>query len=223
VAERRTQKVIMSAQLDHATLVDVMNKMAAGEGAAVAELVDAFGGHLAKSVGGILKSMGRSDLARNSADMDYLVWTAAIVVFDRAGRWDPRGSRPWVWAHRSIRAEVVSWMGHPRVVFDPRFHVSAGCDTGPAGADISLRSLASSHDEIACWLAAVEDVANDRDQRVHLEYQTQKHLGDRSPANTVASMFDLSPANVRQIDKRVRLRLAAHQFAASEIAPALVG
>ncbi len=43
---------------------------------------------------------------------------------------------------------------------------------------------------------------------MHLEYQVQKALGDRSPANTVGVMFDLSPANVRQIDRRVRRKLS---------------
>lgn len=213
----------MGAVLDRKALVAVMTAMAAEDSSALPRFVREFGDHLARSVNAILRSMGRSDLGRHPADMDYLVWTAALVIFDRAGRWDPTGSRPWVWAHRAIRAEVVGWMGHASVAFDSRLHSSAENEISEASADVTLRSLANSHDEVARWIAAVEDVANERDRQVHVEYQTQKHLGDRSPATTVSAMFDLTPCNVRQIDTRVRRRLAAHPFSSSTIAPALIG
>lgn len=213
----------MGTALDQTALVDVMADMAAGDTAALPRFVHEFGDHLARSVGGILKSMGRSDLGRHPAERDYLMWSAAIVIFDRAPRWDPTGSRPWVWSHRAIRAEVVAWMGHASITFDPDIHASRGANQVAAGADVTLRSLADSHEEVAHWIAAVEDVANERDRHVHVEYQTQKHLGDLSPAVTVSVMFDLTPSNVRQIDTRVRRRLAAHPFSASAIAPALIG
>lgn len=213
----------MSTEIDRVTLVDIMGRMAAEDNAAIVQLVAEFGDHLARSAGGIVRSMGRSDLVRGKSDMDYLVWSAAIVLLDNAKGWDPGGSLPWVWAHRSIRAEVVAWMGHPAVEFDPHIHVGESCDTADADADIDLQSLAHEHEELGQWISAVEDVANERDSLVHLEYQTQKHLGDRSPARTVSTMFDLSPSNVRQIDTRVRRRLSAHPFGVSEVAPALVG
>ena len=215
----------MGAMLDRATLVDMMADMATGDSSVLPEFVQEFGDHLARSVGGVLKSMGRSDLGRQPADMEYLVWSAAIVVFDRAARWDPAGSLPWVWSHRAIRAEVVAWMGHSSVTFDPRTHSTADGDKGSktTTADVTLRSLANRHEEVAHWIAAVDDVANERDRHVHVEYQTQKHLGDRSPARTVSTMFGLTPSNVRQIDTRVRRRLAAHPFGASTIASALIG
>lgn len=218
----------MSAEIDRVRLAELMGKIAAQNGAApdstaLVQLVAEFGDHLARSVGGIAKSLGRGDLLRSAADRDYLVWSAAIVLFDRAKNWDPAGSLPWVWAYRSIRAEVVAWIGHPSVAFDPRIHVRESCDTDGSGADIDLRALACQHEEVAQWFSAVGEVASERDRLVHLEYQTQKHLGDRSPAHTVSNMFGLSPANVRQIDTRVRRRLAAHPFGVAKVAPALVG
>lgn len=213
----------MTAQIDRQELNHLMARLAVDDAAALSEFVDQFGEHLAKSVGGILKSLHRRDVTRRLVDKDFLVWSAALILFDRADRWDPSGSLPWVWAHRAIRAEVVSWAGHPRVEFDPLLHVENNCDNPVPQTDIDLRELACHHEEIANWMTAVDEVANSRDRRVHVEYQTQKHLGDRSPANTVSAMFNLSPANIRQIDRRVRRRLAAHPFHASAIAPALIG
>lgn len=213
----------MNAELNRENLVATMSKMASGDVTALSHFVDEFGPHLARSVGGVLKSMGRSDVARRDIDMHFLVWSSALVIFDRAHRWNEAGSRPWVWAHRAIRAEVVAWLGHPSVVFDPHVHVAAECDTSVAAGQLNLHTLADDHVEVARWISAVEEVANERDRLVHVEYQTQKHLGDRSPATTVSSMFGLSPANVRQIDRRVRKRLASHPFHASEIAPMVIG
>jgi hypothetical protein len=42
-----------------------------------------------------------------------------------------------------------------------------------------------------------------------LEYRIQRALGDPSPAHVVAREFGLTPANVRQIDCRMRKRVAA--------------
>jgi len=185
-----------------------MKRMAAGDGAAPFELLASYYESLAKSVCSILHAVGRRDVASRRAEVDYLVQGAALVLFDRAAGWRSDGALPWVWAYASIRAEVVAWIGHPSVEFEPRFHVMRSCDNDLDSSDIDLRELAVVHGEIADWLRAVDVVANERDREVHLEYQVQKHLGDRSPAHTVSAMFSLSPANVRQIDTRVRRRLA---------------
>lgn len=190
----------------------LMADMAAGRSEAFFRLLDVYRADLTKSVRWILRDLGRSDAAPSgSADLDYLVHTAALVVFDRASGWKPGAALPWVWAHRSIRSEIVRWLGHPRMAFDPGVH-DAAAHTSHDAADLDLRSLAARDHRIADWLEQVEAVANERDQKVHLEYQIQKHLGDRSPALTVASLFRLSPSNVRQIDARVRRKLGPGLF-----------
>lgn len=196
-----------------------MTRMANNDGDAVFELLEHYRTDLAKSVCSILNALGCRHLSRRRTDVDFLVQGAAIVLFDRAKGWRTDGALPWVWAYPSIRAEVVCWLGHPSVEFDPQFHVATRCDTAST-IGIELRELAGEHRAIAGWIDAVEDVANERDQKVHLEYQMQKLLGDRSPANTVSAMFGLSAANVRQIDARVRRRIAA-RLSGSDIAAVL--
>jgi len=186
-------------------LVDLMKRMAADDAAALFVLLDQHRSELTKTVRWILHDLGRPDAGSSAADLEFLVQTAALVVYDRAQGWKPGGAAPWVWASRSIRAEIVAWLGHPRVEFDSRLHEHVAAPT--ASSKIDLREMAARDSRVARWIETVSEAANERDQAVHLEYQTQKHLGDRSPAHTVGAMFDLSPANVRQIDTRVRRRI----------------
>lgn len=185
----------------------LMAEMAGGSADALFDFLDQFRSELERVVGGILGSLHRRDIARSSDEVSSLAVSAALVLFNRAAGWRPDGALPWVWAYRSIREEVVAQIGHPTVEFEQRAH-HLPCEPVKRG-EIDLRELASRYSPIAAWVQAVESVANERDQAVHMEYQMQKHLGDPSPAHTVAAMFDLGAANVRQIDRRVRTKLEA--------------
>lgn len=189
------------------TATALMNEMAGGSTDALFEFIDVFRDDLERVVAGILASLHRRDVTRRPDEVGSLAVSAALVIFNRAGSWRCDGALPWIWAYRSIRAEVVAAIGHPTVEFEPQVHASSAMVPVGEVADIDLRDLAERHSPIAAWLAAVEMVANERDQAVHVEYQVQKHLGDPSPANTVARIFDLTAANVRQIDRRVRQKL----------------
>jgi len=201
VTRKRDDMMLLAAPL--------MVQMADGSSAALFDFIDAFRDELERQVAGILATLHRRDIVRQPGEVASLAVSAARVLFRRARGWRADGALPWVWAYRSIREEVVAQIGHPSVEFDARVH-SGFTERRPASAEIDLREMAAEHIPIAAWLDAVEAVANERDQAVHLEYQVQKHLGDPSPANTVASIFDLSAANVRQIDRRVRTKLARH-------------
>jgi len=190
-------------------LAERMADMASGESDALFRFIDEFRPDLTTSVRSTLGSLGRSDVTAKPADLEFLVLSAALVLFDRADRWCSGGAPPWIWAARAIRAEIVQWLGHPRVEFVADRHARTVGGAVAAPADVRLDELAERHDGVAMWLAAVRDVAGERDRSVHLEYQTQKSLGDPSPANTVAAQFGLTPANVRQIDARIRRRLRA--------------
>ncbi len=187
----------------------LMREMAEGDSQALFQFIEEFRVELASTVRSILGSVGRSDVSRKPAEVDFLVQSAGLVLYDRAPRWQPGGAPPWMWANRAIRGEVVRWLGHPRVEFVADHHARAETFSAPIVGDVNYDVLAAQYAEVATWLADVRRVASDRDQRVHMEYQTQKSLGDPSPAHTVAAEFGLQPANVRQIDARVRRRLAA--------------
>lgn len=193
-------------------LRSLMAAMAQNDSGALFRFIDEFRAELGRTVRSIVGSMARGDVSRKATEVDFLVLSAALVVFDRAPGWQPDGAAPWVWANRAIRDEVVRWLGHPRVEFIAECHAEPGRAGGAArstGRDIDYAALASQCEDVARWLAEVRQVAGERDQRVHIEYQTQKALGDPSPANTVAAEFGLQPANVRQIDARIRRRLGA--------------
>ena len=189
-------------------LLTLMGEMAAGDSGALFQFVDDFRIELTSMVRSILGSVGRSDVARKSAEVDFLVLSAGLVLFDRARGWQPGGAPPWLWANRAIRGEIVRWLGHPRVEFVPEWHAPAPVGSAATVSDVNFDVLADECDEVATWLAGVRSVASERDQQIHIEYQTQKSLGDPSPAHTVGAQFDLQPANIRQIDARVRRRLA---------------
>ena len=195
-------------------LQTLMDAMADGDSGALFRFVDEFRVELTSTVRSILGSVGRSDVGRKPAEVDFLVLSAGLVLFDRAARWHAGGAPPWLWATRAIRGEIVRWLGHPRVEFVPEWHAPALPSSTPTTSDMNFDVLADECEEVANWLAGVRTVASERDQRIHIEYQTQKSLGDPSPAHTVGAQFDLQPANIRQIDARVRRRLAQrqHQF-----------
>lgn len=185
----------------------LMGAMADRDSGALFRFVDEFRTELTSTVRSILGSVGRSDVARKPAEVDFLVLSAGLVLFDRAPRWQAGGAPPWLWANRAIRGEIVRWLGHPRVEFVPEWHAPVR-SSAPTATDMNFDVLADECEDIANWLAGVRRVASERDQRIHIEYQTQKSLGDPSPAHTVGAQFDLQPANIRQIDARVRRRLA---------------
>jgi hypothetical protein len=191
----------------------LMAAMAQGCSDSLFDLLERCTPDLEKMVVGILCSLNRRDIARSPDHVSSLVISAGFVLFDRAGGWRSDGALPWVYAYRSIREAIVKDVGHALVDVDVDTNVADTSAVSSGDAVIDLRDMATRFDEVAAWIEAVESVANERDRHVHLEYQVQKRLGDPSPANTVAAMFSLSPANVRQIDRRVRQRLEDSPFA----------
>lgn len=207
------------ASLDRALLARLMAAMAAGDAAALFPFIDEFGDRLAGTVRSVLHSLGRADMARDPHNIDYLVQSAGLVIFDRASGWDPDGALPWTWASRAIRSSVVSWLGHPSVELPDGNEltdaVSHRTEAGSAAqADVDFDQMSTTDPGVALLVRAVRLVASERDAEVHLQFQTQKALGDRQPANTVAHMMGLSPANVRKINERVRAKLS--QLAATD-------
>jgi len=180
-----------------------------GDLGVLAEFIDAYGGRLAGVVGSILVGFGRRDVLRDDDEMMGLVVEAALVIQDNAAAWSPDGGAlPWNWARKGIVSAVVRVIGHPQVEAEEERLASTPVESGAGVLDV--HDVAARHPRLALLLEAIGRVdASERDRHVHLEYRLQSLLGDPSPAHTVAAPFGLTPANVRQIDRRMRTKLAA--------------
>lgn len=203
-----------SAQRDR--LRTVVAGMAAGDAGMLVAFVNEFGVPLRAVVRRTVFSFGRRDVLDDPGEVTGLVFTAALEVFDRAAAWNPDGAPPWVWAERAIRTALAHDVGHALLDVDVE-QLCAGRE-GPAQLTLEgldgdasriLERLARVEPRAQLWWDAVGEIASDRHRNIYFEYELQKGLGDGSPAKTVADLFDLTPANARQIASRVRTRLTA--------------
>jgi hypothetical protein len=185
--------------------------MARGNAKATLCFLETHEAQLAAVVRGHLRAFGRWDLLRDPDEVAGVVHDAAFAIAERAGGWSPAGAAPWVWADRAIRSQVARSIGHATVEFPEQHEATLGAVVpGPAiGAEPSLEDLAESFPQVGLLVRAIDEVGSPRDRQVHIEYRVQKSAGDHSPAHTVGQLFDLTPANVRQIDLRMRRRLRA--------------
>lgn len=194
-----------------------MSALAGGDCAALWTLATEFDDELRGAARHRLVRMGRLDLANDGDTLAGLVIDIAFLF--RNTSWTPDGGAlPWVWAGRAIDRLVSETAGHRSAETDADEVSAAGSDRhavpgasagdGVAMSDVGFDSLAESDPTVGLLREAIARVASERDQRVHIAYRTQHADGDPSPANTVAAMTDLAPANVRQIDRRVRAKLS---------------
>jgi hypothetical protein len=188
-------------------LVDLMVAMAEGDHAAVFPFVDMFGPDIARMVRSQLRSYGRLDLLRQHDEITGLVHSAAFEILDRAGSWDPAGAPPWVWAANAISSAVTREIGHALVDLDDERFESQLAEPGSSGGRLDLDDLAVREPHFGLLREAIALASSQRDRDIAEQYLIQQALGDPSPSHTVATEFDLSPANVRQIVCRVRGRV----------------
>jgi hypothetical protein len=197
---------------DRQLLEQCMARMAAGDAAFLFTFTRRFAPHVARAVRRHLEEMGRRDVIADADEFEAIVLDACYVIYERAAGWKPGRALPWTWAARAIRAEVARAIGHRTVVGDEGDfddETTGGHSTdGDLGVE-DFSALARRHPDVALLADAVACVGTARDQRVFVEYRIQRALGDPSPAHVVAREFGLTPANVRQIDCRMRKRLAA--------------
>ena len=193
---------------DQELLEECMARMAAGDHAYVFTFTQAFTPRVLPLVRRMLTEMGRHDVLADPREVEALVQDACWVICERAGGWQPGKAMPWTWAERAIRHEVSRMIGHRCVpVRDEHLAPVTSTDDGEANV-VTLAALADRNPMVALLLEAVAEIGNARDQHVFLEYRLQLDLGDPSPSHVVAELFGLRPANVRQIYRRMRVRLA---------------
>jgi hypothetical protein len=200
-----------SAERD-ARLAVVMSAMAAGDRGATFDLYAEFGGPIRATVRRLLRRLGVDAVPRE--DLDGLVIDACLELQGCAESWDPEGGAlPWVWAERRLLVVVSRWVGQHADALEDRGEViermvatTVGASSEPTAAEVLARL-----DHPTCRLLreALEAVASDRDRTIVLEVGLQRSLGDQSPAVTIGPSVGLRPDAVRQVLRRIRVRLTA--------------
>ena len=189
-----------------ASLEHVMARLAAGDQAYTFTLASRWYAPIARLVRSQLTEMGRADLARQRDEVDGLVIDACFVIADRAGGWRPGGASPWGWAKRAIRASIARSIGHRCVELDDGSH-----DRGePPPVDLAeYHEVVANDERFASFDEVLRACANERDQHIVIEYLQQQAAGDPSPSHTVAALFGLTPATVRQVNSRTMRKIRA--------------
>lgn len=194
----------------------LMAAMAAGDGAAVFMLYDEFGDRIATVLRRHLARMGVHRVEPD--DLHGLVIEACLALHEVAGGWDPHGGAlPWTWAERRLAQLASRFVGQHADPLDdddpPRELAAPSPGMGPHHVDrpvmLTLDELARRDPVVALVRQAAEETLSPRDRAVFLEYRIQHESGDPSPAETVAALFGMTAAAVRQVACRSRRRIMA--------------
>jgi DNA-directed RNA polymerase specialized sigma24 family protein len=221
-------------------LVEVMGALADGDDAAVFTLHERFGDKVAGTVRAVLRSRG---VHPAGDDVDGLVLEACLAIAAVARAWSPTGgAAPWAYARRRIENVVDRAIGQHTVPLDEHLPaidegrlparpplssapgVPATPEAAPAGRDESLLDalarLVAVDERCRLLSDALEQAAvTPTDRELTLQYAAEQRSGNRSPATTVAAMFDLRDAAVRQRVHRSRGRLRAVTAREQRFAP----
>ncbi len=190
----------------------LMQRMADGDLAAVITFQDEFADRLRGVVRTVLRDLHREDVMASPGEVDGLVCDATFVLFDHAAGWRPDGGAlPWVWAQRAIRAQIVRAIGHPVGGTEEDLESEAGAAAPIGGADLSheaVRDLAATNAVVALLIELLDHTLDARHVAIVLDYQLLKAAGCPDASGTVASLYDTSASNVRQIRRRAMQKLA---------------
>jgi hypothetical protein len=197
---------------DRERVAEVMAEVAAGESAAIFELHAEFAPSIEAAVRRALRDFGVDHPEPD--EVAGLVVEATLALGDSAGAWRPDGALPWWWAFKRIQQVVNRSLGQFAVSYDTDLHshlteASPPAWTGEEPSMLALvEDLAEVHEEVALLREAFAAMpGSERDRELLLVYTSQQMSGDQSPAETVAPMFAMTPAAVRQAVKRARDRL----------------
>lgn len=195
-------------------LDELMTRINAGDQSAMWVLVREFDDELSKTVRYHLRRLGRTDLLNDSDFVSGIAMDIGLIFLGTKA-WEPGGALPWVWARLAIAQLVGASAGHRAVeIEDHHLEAVPSYNAGSVEADVGLDELAEQDEVVKKLCQALALVGSDRDQKVHIDYRIQIADGDPSPSHTVAESHGLSPTNVRQIDRRIRVkikRLAAQE------------
>jgi DNA-directed RNA polymerase specialized sigma24 family protein len=196
-------------------LVAIMARMGEGDEAAAVTLYERYHGPIAAAVHRAARHRrGRID----PRDVDAVVMDVCFELATIAARWSPAGGAlPWVWARHRVANVVDRFLGPwAEPLDDTRLAAVAEGDGRLEGAAPAADgSLLDALDRLVPDLASArllaqaldEAAISPRDRELWFEYQYEKHSGNASPAATVAPVFGMREASVRQAARRARQRL----------------
>jgi DNA-directed RNA polymerase specialized sigma24 family protein len=215
-------------------LAEIMSELAAGDETAAFALYECFGDKIGGTVRAILRARG---LTLVHDEVDGLVLEACLAIAAVAGAWSPDGGAlPWVYARRRIENCIDRVVGQYTVPLDdylraveegeagyPPFAPPGGLPAMPVDdrplAD-ALAALSPGDDRCRLLNDALDRAAvSPTDRELTLQYAAEQGSGNRSPATTVAAMFDLRDAAVRQRVHRSKRRLRAVAASEQRFAP----
>lgn len=192
-------------------LIDIMERLAGGDGTAAFTLLERFDAELRRAV---RSEAGRRGARLSTDDLDGLVLDVVMALVPLAPSWRPGGAPPWVWARRrvsrAVDVHVGQWADSFGDVVDHERAVAAGASAGDL-TDVStvdlVADVAARDDRIALLFEGVRHVASERDVSVFFDVIVEKAAGNRAPAAVVGRLHGMAPATVRQQHRRVSSRL----------------
>lgn len=204
-----------------AQLEVLMAQAAAGDLAAVPALFEGFKTDLLKAVWSAAR---RLRIQLSSDEAHSVAFEAAAVMFDVAPGWRPDGGAlPWVWASKRVEALVraTALSGDQTLDVDDRLTSEEPASFISDQDDFMevFVQLAQHSTELGLLREALAKVASSEDQELFLHLRMQHDAGDPSPSHTVAAMFCLTPATVRQRASRLRRKLVAMAESQQRFAP----
>lgn len=188
----------------------LMAGMAANDDAMTAALMVEFRPELERAARFHATSLGHRSLT--SGDVSSMVAEFAMTIADAAAGWRPDGALPWTWAKARLRQVAIDMLVQPAI--DLGFEGDDLADEGSQAFGVdndgeffgTLVELAHTRLELRPVVIALAG-ATPHHREIALSYRMQQRQGDPSPSHSVAAWHNTTPANVRQIARRVWRRL----------------
>lgn len=210
----------------HDELLAIMATLASGDRAAIVTLYSRFGGRIAAAVWRVLDERG---VRLDDREVDGIVFDFCDEMLRLAPAWSPDGGAlPWVWARKRLQNIVDRTVGQKADSIDDLGPGAQGAlvDEAPRACtdDLPLdevaEHLAPDHAGLRLVLEAFDCAGiSTRDRAVLLHHTDERCAGNPSPAVTLAEVFGVSAASIRQIVRRAKQRLRALAAADPRFAP----